>query len=191
MSFGMDDNFSFGEHGKEWSASKLQGRTRAGREGRARPRIGGAMLLGIAVVVVVGLVVGVMATMKSGGEVAAAAASTALDTVGDAQNAQAEITVRQTQTMAMQLFAEGTTDGPSYLAATPEALAQMDAQYTYTDGESTGPTVVSVAATADEWAAAVRSDSGTCLWIHLQGSAVSSGSGTACTGQAAMAATAA
>jgi cell division septation protein DedD len=184
----MDDNFSFGEPGKQWSPEKLHARAPRAREAGERPRIGRAVFVGVGAVALVGLVVVFLSTMKSGGEAAADAASSALDTVGDAQNAQAEVTVRQAQTMAMQLFAEGTAEGPSYLAATPEALAAMDAQYTYTTGASTGPTVVSVAATADEWAAAVRSDSGTCAWVHLQGSTATSGSGPQCSGQAALSA---
>ncbi len=51
-----------------------------------------------------------------------------------------------------------------------------------------GWNLVEVAATATDWAAAVRSASGVCAWLHLSGSEVHTGSGTACTGQAAMAA---
>jgi hypothetical protein len=78
------------------------------------------------------------------------------------------------------------TDG-SFLAATPARLTELQPGYTYVDGPSTTPHVVSVASSGHAWAAAALSPDGGCLWIHATAAGeVTSGSGTACTGAAAL-----
>ena len=187
----MDDGFQFGEPAKSWSDQKLRGKASA--PSIREPKIGGrslvgAVVLGVGALLVIGLIVVVMSVMKSGGQSAAAAEVSAIAEVGHAQDTQAQLTLHEVQAEAMQLYAEGTDGMPSYLAADVASLTSMDHQYSYTTGPSTGPTVVSVAVTATDWAAAVRSASGVCAWLHLSGSEVHTGSGTTCTGQAAMAA---
>ena len=64
-----------------------------------------------------------------------------------------------------------------------------DPTLTYTTGPSTSVTVVSVASSAAAWAAAVLAPSGTCYWVKLGAMALPTyGTGTTCTGAAAMAA---
>jgi hypothetical protein len=186
----MDDDFGFGGPITVKAAAPAPSDAVAPALAPSRPRLslGGPVLLVIAGMVAIALVVGVMAVMKSGGDAAASSAGSAIEQVNHAEDVQATVTLQQVQAEAMQLFAEGTQNGPSYLAADPAGLTAIDRQYTYTASASTGPTVVSVAATDTEWAAAVLSRSGTCLWIHLSGISVSKGAGDTCTGQAAMAA---
>ena len=71
----------------------------------------------------------------------------------------------------------------------PDQLSLLDPDLTFTEGASTADTVVSVASAQAAWAAAVLGPSGTCYWIKIGGiGAVSYGTGTTCTGAAAMAA---
>jgi len=59
--------------------------------------------------------------------------------------------------------------------------------YTFVDGPSTAPTVVSIASTADTWAAAVQGSGGMCHWTRATSAGnVSHGIGTGCTGAAAL-----
>ena len=53
----------------------------------------------------------------------------------------------------------------TFLDAGPAQLSALQPGYTFVDGPSTMPTIVSVAAEQDVWAAAVLSPSGTCFWI--------------------------
>jgi hypothetical protein len=68
-------------------------------------------------------------------------------------------------------------------------LTQLDRGLLFVDGPSTAPTIVSVAASAGSWGAAVLGPSGTCYWVSLDGhGAVRYGHGSTCTGEAALAA---
>jgi hypothetical protein len=58
----------------------------------------------------------------------------------------------------------------------------------FTSGESLDPNSISVATAQNEWAAAALSESGTCLYVHIETDVVLYGSGQACTGDAAMSA---
>jgi hypothetical protein len=74
------------------------------------------------------------------------------------------------------------TDG-SLLAATPARLSELQPGYTYVDGPSTTPRIVSVATSDDVWAAVARSPEGGCLWILVWSAGdVTRGDGPACTG---------
>jgi hypothetical protein len=77
--------------------------------------------------------------------------------------------------------------GESFLEAGPGPLTALQPGYTFVDGPSTIPRVVSVAATERTWAAAVRAPSGTCYWIRIgaDGPPVAGTTGT-CTGAAAL-----
>ena len=77
----------------------------------------------------------------------------------------------------------------SYDAARPAALAAHDQQLLYVEGPSTAPSVVSVYNGAAGWAAAVRGSGENCYWVAVtpQGH-TRYGTGTACTGMAALAA---
>jgi hypothetical protein len=142
-----------------------------------------AVLAGVAVALV--LVVGFFTVMKKGGEAAAKHAETVvkqIDTAGDTQ-AQASLNV------ALMAAKTAYMDGASYASADPTGLAAIEPSLRYVTGASTGPNVVSVAATETDWAAAVLSGSGTCFTINASGSGSSfDGAAQACTGQAAMSA---
>ena len=99
--------------------------------------------------------------------------------------ADAEQAVEAAFTAAKAAF----TERRSFLDAGPAALAALQPGYTYVDGPSTMPSVVSIAATRHSWAASVLGLGGTCYWIRVTGGGVvSHGSGSACTGAAALAA---
>ncbi|HEX5936759.1 MAG TPA: hypothetical protein VFZ75_03550 [Actinomycetota bacterium] len=75
----------------------------------------------------------------------------------------------------------------SFLEAGPGHLAALQRGYTFVDGPSTIPRVVSVAATDRTWAAAVRAPSGTCYWIRIgRAGPPVSGITRPCTGAAAL-----
>lgn len=76
----------------------------------------------------------------------------------------------------------------SFLDAGPAALTALQPGYTFVDGPSTAPRVVSIAATRHSWAASVLGPGGTCYWVRVMaGGRVSRGSGPDCTGAAALA----
>jgi hypothetical protein len=71
-------------------------------------------------------------------------------------------------------------------------LTQREGGLLFVDGPSSAPTIVSVAATASSWGAAVMGPSGTCYQVSLRaGGQVGYDHGAVCTGQAALAASAA
>ena len=75
----------------------------------------------------------------------------------------------------------------SFLDAGPAQLSALQPGYTFVDGPSTAPTIVSVASTVDTWAAAVHGSGATCHWIRATSSGnVSHGTGLECTGMAAL-----
>ena len=78
-------------------------------------------------------------------------------------------------------------DHRSFLDAGPAQLSALQPGYTFVDGPSTAPTIVSVASRADTWAAAVRGPGGMCQWIRATSAGnVSRGVGFECTGAAAL-----
>jgi len=80
-----------------------------------------------------------------------------------------------------------TPPGGSFLDAGPAELAWLRPGYTFVDGPSTIPRVVSVAATELTWAAAVRAPSGTCYWVRVGvGEPPVTGTTDTCTGAAAL-----
>jgi hypothetical protein len=75
----------------------------------------------------------------------------------------------------------------SFLDAGPAQLSALQPGYTFVDGPSTAPRIVSVASTVDAWAAAVQDPGGLCHWIRAtSGGSVSRGTGLECTGAAAL-----
>jgi hypothetical protein len=73
--------------------------------------------------------------------------------------------------------------------AAPNALTALDPTVLYVDGPSTGPSVVSVYAGAAGWAAAVQGAKHTCYWIAVAvDDRTRYGTGSPCTGMAALAA---
>jgi hypothetical protein len=75
----------------------------------------------------------------------------------------------------------------SFLDAGPAQLSALQPGYTFVDGPSTAPSIVSVASTTDTWAAAVGGSGGRCHWIRATSVGnVSHGTGLECTGAAAL-----
>ncbi len=73
--------------------------------------------------------------------------------------------------------------------ATAAAISPLDPSLLFVDGPSTGPSVVSVYAGAAGWAAAVGGAHGTCYWVAVAlDGRTRYGTGTPCTGMAALAA---
>ena len=75
-----------------------------------------------------------------------------------------------------------------FLAADPARLSALQPGFTFVDGPSTMPTVVSVAADRHAWAAAVLGPTGTCFWIREDATGTIStgtapGSTSTCTGR--------
>jgi hypothetical protein len=80
----------------------------------------------------------------------------------------------------------------SYAAATAEELGVVDVTLTFVPGDraSTGPLEVSVHATDDTVAAAALDPDGTCYWIRDGEDGTRFGTGSPCTGRAALGASA-
>jgi hypothetical protein len=75
----------------------------------------------------------------------------------------------------------------TFLRAGPAQLSALQPRYTFVDGPSTTPRIVSVASTADTWAAAAQDPDGTCYWIRLTSTGeVSRSIGWECRGAAAL-----
>ena len=76
------------------------------------------------------------------------------------------------------------TERGTFLDAGPAQLSALQPGYTFVDGPSTMPRIVSVAAERHVWAAAVLGPSGTCFWIRagVDGPIATGASSSACTG---------
>lgn len=70
-------------------------------------------------------------------------------------------------------------DSGSYAGVTADSLRQVEPSYTYVTGPSTGPNVVSVAASATEWSEAVLSTTGTCFYAVDESTGALTGSAKA------------
>ena len=110
----------------------------------------------------------------------------AVSQVDRAYDAAAKGTIGRAVVIAQTLHAERGS-----FPTDPALLAAADPSLTFLAGPSDGPTTVAYAAGERGFAAAVRSESGTCWWVRIDPEgAISYGSGPACTGSAAMAASA-
>jgi hypothetical protein len=79
------------------------------------------------------------------------------------------------------------TERRTFLDAGPDRLTELQPGYSFVDGPSTMPRIVSVASRDDAWAAAVMAPDGTCLWIRSTlGGDVVRATGNECTGAAAL-----
>lgn len=95
-------------------------------------------------------------------------------------DAEAEEATRIALAAARAAFTERGT----FLDAGPAQLSALQPGYTFVDGPSTMPRIVSVAAERHVWAAAVLGPSGTCFWIRAgaHGPIATGASSSACTG---------
>jgi hypothetical protein len=75
----------------------------------------------------------------------------------------------------------------NFLDAGPAQLSALQPGYLFVDGPSTTSRIVSVASTADTWAAAVQGTDGMCHWIRAtSGGGITRGIGSECVGTAAL-----
>jgi hypothetical protein len=184
----MSDSFSFGEPARR--RPRLDGR--APRSAKPEPQLGRSRSsIGVAIVaggVAILIAFGALSVIHRGGSAAAEAEHTAVSQVDGAQDVQAQLALQQASSTARVLQAEAAS-GPGFDRAGAGSLASYDPSLGATGAASTGPGSVSVAVTTTGWAAAAMSTSGACYWIHLDAAGtVAYGTGTPCTGQAAMAA---
>jgi hypothetical protein len=111
---------------------------------------------------------------------AAQAAETAVTVVADDDPIEMAARTSAGSALALALAV------PDLADAGPAALAAGRSNLTFVDGPSTAPSVVSVAATEDAWAAAVMGAEG-CVWIRLDASgAIARAHGEVCIGTAAL-----
>jgi hypothetical protein len=184
----MGDSFSFGEPAKKWSGSKL---TETPSRGPRLGGLGGRALAVVGLLVVLALLGAYFLFLRDAGESIADAESDAVGQIGNAQDLQAQVNLTNASHAALALSAEASIDPTSggFAAADPEALTAMaGGGVSFTSGESLDPSSISVATAQNEWAAAALSESGTCLYVHIETDVVLYGSGQACTGDAAMSA---
>jgi hypothetical protein len=178
----MNDGFNFGEPAKR--RARLSGPNVQHDRRTFNPKL---------VWVAAGLLVaGVLAfvflrSADEAGKQIADSESHAVSQIDKAYDAAAQGTMGRATVVALSLYAERgsfTTDLATLSAYDPGLL--------FTSGPSTDPTTVSYAVNAGSFGAAVRSESGTCWWAKIGADNVTTyGSGTPCTGSAAMAASAA
>jgi len=182
----MDDSFTFGTRSRR--SASLKRRSRAPRAAARRGRAGTGRIVWLVAggIVAVVAIAGVMSLMKRGGEQVASSERTAVSQIGAADDVQAKTTAQQTASAVQQLYAEQ----GSYGAVTPSALRGVEPAADYTGGASTGPNVVSVSSSSSGVGLAVKSASGTCFLERFATGGVTYGTGTTCTGGAAMSASA-
>ena len=116
--------------------------------------------------------------VSAGGEVGRIDGQTGSSTQADAEEATG---------IALGAAKIAFSEHRSFLDAGPAQLSVLEPAYTFVDGPSTSPEIVSVAATGDTWAAAVRGPGNTCYWIRAtRAGDVTHGLGSDCTGSAAL-----
>jgi hypothetical protein len=124
---------------------------------------------------------------KSGHEIADTQA-TMIQQVDHTRDVQAQQNLQNALLAAKVYFNQNPSGAAGYDGLTPASLADVEPSLQYTDGPSPSVTTVSVAATADTVALAIEAPSGTCFYARDSATTGSTfGSGTTCTGQAAMA----
>lgn len=184
----MDDSFSFGEPAKTRTRSVRTpapapkhapaGKERGGASfERSRYILGGAALVGLAI-----LVWGFLHFMGSAGNEIASDQQRVVDQIGNAQDVQAKLTGTQAVSGVQMLFAQG----GSFDAVTPQSLKAFEPAFSYSAAASTGPNSVSVISDSSGVGLAVLSASGTCLYAHVSATGTTYGTGSTCTGEAAL-----
>lgn len=140
---------------------------------------------GIAIVGVLALIVVYLQFVGRSGKEVASDQATVVQQVDRTQDIQAKLNARTAESAASAAFQASN----GYATVGPDQLSLLEPTLTYTTGPSTSVNVVSVASSQAAWAAAILGPSGTCYWVKLGAMALPSyGTGTTCTGAAAMAA---
>jgi hypothetical protein len=177
----MGDEFQFGERARR--PARLGGSRAKRTKGSFDLRVLW-IVAGLAVAAVVAFVV-LSGADEAGKEIADAGSGT-VGQIDTAYDAAAQGTVGRAVVVAQSLHAESGTF-PDDLAT----LSAFDPGLHFTPDASKDPSTVSYAVSGSEFGAAVRSESGTCWWVRIDAGGVTTyGSGSDCTGSAAMAAAA-
>jgi hypothetical protein len=139
----------------------------------------GALAIGAVVVIV-----GFMKFAGSSGSQIAQDQSTVVAQVGVAQDAEAQSNAQA----AIYAAKSGMAESGSYTGMNAAQMKTIEPSFTYTDGSSTGPTVLSVASNGTSVGFAVMSPSGHCYYVKdTTGTGTTYGTGAStCTGQAAL-----
>ncbi len=151
------------------------------------PNLDGRTLLwgGVAVVLLISLVAVYLQFVGNSGNEVASDQATVVQQVDRTQDVVAKMSARTAVSAASAAYQASN----GFSTVGPDQLSLLDPTVTYTTAPSTSATVVSVASSPAAWAAAVLGPSGTCYWVKLAAMAVPSyGTGSTCTGAAAMAA---
>jgi hypothetical protein len=99
----------------------------------------------------------------------------------------ADADAEEATAVALAVATEAFDEHRSFLEAGPAQLGARQRGYTFVDGPSTAPTIVSIASTEKTWAAAVQGSSGICHWVRTTSArGVTYGTGLPCTGAAAL-----
>jgi hypothetical protein len=178
----MDEGFNFGE------PAKRRARSSGPKPTHERSTFNPKVMWVAAGLVVAGVLAFVfLRSADEAGKQLADSETHAVSQIDKAHDAAAQGTMGRAIVVALSLYAERgsfTTDLPT--------LSAYDPGLRFTSGPSKDPTTVSYAVNAGSFGAAVRSESGTCWWVKIGADSVTTyGSGTPCTGNAAMAASAA
>jgi hypothetical protein len=164
------DEFNFGPPGRA--------RAQVGIDPRLLMVVGGLLAAALAVV-------GFMTFVSKEGNEVAEAQVTAVQQIDHSQDAAAQSALRNAMVAAKTLF----TDNGTYDGLGPGDLAGIEPSLTYVDGPSPDARTVSVAMQGSVAGMAAMSPSGTCFYVKDDAvGGVTFGSGTVCTGQAALAA---
>jgi hypothetical protein len=177
----MNDEFVYGDPAK-----------RPARLGESKPQRAGTSLGPRFGLIVAGLVVaGAVAFAflrgaDEAGKQIAGSRSEAISQIDRAYDAAAQGTIGRAAMVALSVYAESGT-----FTTDLAALSAYDPELGFTSGPSNDPMTISYAMDASGFGTAVRSESGTCWWAKIDTSSVTTyGSGSPCTGSAAMAASA-
>lgn len=124
---------------------------------------------------------------RAGGRVMPSTIDPAQVEAPEAAAAEVDAEAEQAADVALAVATEAFDEHESFLEAGPAQLSRMQRGYTFVDGPSTAPTIVSVASTAKIWAAAVQGSDGICHWVRTTNAGtVSRDIGLECTGTAAL-----
>lgn len=152
---------------------------RPSRGGPSAVRLGGIVAVAL---VLIGLAVAILQVTRSGGEQEVRHVREDVQQVDVAGDQAAQATLA----MAVTAARISSVETGSFSAVTPASLAAAEPSLWYTTGPSTGPDVVSVAASGDDLGLAVLSRSGSCFYLHAGPTGQTHGVGAVCTGLAAL-----
>jgi hypothetical protein len=177
----MNDEFVFGDPAK-----------RPARLGESKPQRAGTSFGPRFAWIVAGLVVAAALAFvflrgaDEAGKQITGSQSEVISEIDRAYDAAAQGTIGRAAMVALSLYAESGS-----FTADLVALSAYDPELGFASGPSNDPMTISYATDASGFGAAVRSESGTCWWAKIDTNSVTTyGSGSPCTGSAAMAASA-